>query len=92
MVAPSDQDVFTKLAAVDASNRAPGPRLWVYLAVLAGAGVVVLSWMVPEPPAPKRTPAQPYQQVSYTRCAARQPAPGYGSRSTNAALANACPD
>lgn len=64
----------------------------MYLAVLAGAGVVVLSWTVPEPPAPKKAPVQPYEQVSYTRCAAQQSAPNYGSRSTNTALADTCPD
>ena len=69
----------------------PSRRLWVYLAVLAAAGVVVLSWMVPEPPAPKKAPAQPYEQVSYTRCTAVEFAPAYGTRTlSNDAVSNDC--
>lgn len=73
-------DSSFRLAAVEPRESAPGRRLWVYLAVLTGAAVVVMSWMVPEPPAPKTTPALPYEHMSYTRCSAPEFAPVYGTR------------
>ena len=65
---------------------APRRRLWVCLAVLAGAGVVALSWMAPEPPAPA-SPAQPYEHVSYSNCLPDS-APSYGTRSISYSCAN----
>ena len=62
-------------------------RLWVYAAALAGAGVVVLSWMIPEPPAPKSPPASPYEQVSHSSCLPAG-APSYGTRSISYACVN----
>ena len=77
---------FTTLAAVDPMTSAPRRRLWVYLAVLAGAGVVALSWTVPEPPAPA-SPAQSYEHVSYSSCLPDS-APSYGTRSISYSCTN----
>ena len=58
----------------------PRRRIPVYVAVLGGAAVVVLSWMVPEQQAPETPPAQPYEQVSHSSCLPSS-APSYGTRS-----------
>lgn len=71
---------FITLTLVDPVNAAPRRRLWVYLAVLAGAGAVMLSWMVPEQPEPTSPLTQPYQQVSYSSCMSSE-TPSYGTRS-----------
>ena len=58
------------------------PGAWVLLLALAGAAVVTLSWMAPEPAPQRATPEVGYQHVSYTRCAADAP-PNYGTRSVS---------
>ena len=66
---------------MDPVSTGPSRRLWAYLAVLAAGGLVILSWMVPEQPVAKTTPAQPIEQMSYPRCSTVTV--GYGTRSVS---------
>jgi len=57
-----------------------GRILWITLAAVTSAVVVVLSWSVPEPD-PRERPGERVDNISYTRCAAPEVAPpSYGAR------------
>ena len=60
-----------------------GGRAWVLLLALAGAAVVALSWMAPEPAPQGSVPEVGYQHTSYSQCAQDVAPPNYGTRSVS---------
>ena len=71
---------FITLDHVDNDVR-PGSRLWMFLLAIAGVGVVVLSWAVPEPQPSTPNPAQRIEPIPLAQCAKQDgPTPNYGVR------------
>ena len=59
-------------------------KLWITLAIFAGAVVVVLSWRVPEPETHGPTQSPLVDNASYMKLVPQDvaPAPNYGARTS----------
>lgn len=67
---------------------APARGIWMYLMGAAAVVVVILSWMVPEPP---QQPGLEHrvEPIAYTACADQAP-PNYGTRALSNSLEGGC--
>ena len=67
----------------------------MFLVCAAAVGVVIRSWMAPEPESqrvnPASNPAQGYEPISFNQCAAPEVAPpSYGTRSVSTSSITEC--
>lgn len=63
--------------------RAFARKLWIALALAGGAGVVILSWRVPEPETHGPTQSPVLENASYMKLVPDvAPAPNYGARTS----------